>query len=155
MLLCSWQTLSTAKQQQRCTPVCLQVSLLLDALRATRPSSGPAGMQLDMSAMPIESPLLSCPPTTSHPAAASGHKTMTCGVLHSAGLQTSTAAMLDEVLLQGGSKRHTPRVALFHTPALRGLLKRWATVIEAAAQLSRTLSFCGFARHVWEQSESG
>eukprot|EP00891_Asterochloris_glomerata_P005904 jgi/Astpho2/5904/Aster-x0268 len=41
-----------------------------------------------------------------------------------AGLQTSTAAMLDEVLLQGGSKRHTPSVALFHTPALRGLLKR-------------------------------
>ena len=34
--------------------------------------------------------------------------------------------MLDEVLLQGGGKRHTPSVALFHTPALRGLLKRWA-----------------------------
>lgn len=64
---------------------------------------------------------------------------MTCAMLHSAGLQTSTAAMLDEVLLQGGSKRHTPSVALFHTPALRGLLKRWAPVTKAAAQLGRAL----------------
>ena len=58
--------------------------------------------------------------------------------------------MLDEVLLQGGGKRHTPSVALFHTPALRGLLKRWARPQRGIGPFRETLasnSFEGCPQH--------
>ena len=44
-------------RQQWYLPMCLQVSLLLDALRATRASRGPAGVQLDIVHTPPQCPL--------------------------------------------------------------------------------------------------
>ena len=148
VLLCSWQTLSTAVKAAMVSPHMSAGQSVAGRSQGNSPQQGSCRC-----ACPLEAPVLSCPPL--YPAAAAGHETMTCAVLHSAGLQTSTAAMLDEVLLQGGSKRHTPSVALFHTPALRGLLKRWAPVAKAATQRSTASYFQSLLSHVWERCKGG
>ncbi|PRW60278.1 CDP-diacylglycerol--glycerol-3-phosphate 3- mitochondrial [Chlorella sorokiniana] len=97
----------------------LQIRLLLDALRSTRPTKGAAV------------------PGGAEGSSGSGTSSGTSSSDGSAAAQlTSTAEMLAVHLLEGqqqqqqqeadGSGQQEPRVAvsLFHTPALRGLLKR-------------------------------
>ena len=98
----------------------LQVRLLLDALRSTRPTKGPGAA----AEAPGGAEGGSRRSSGSSGSGAGGPDSTTAQL-------TSTAEMLAVRLLEGqqpaaGSRQQEQRVAvsLFHTPALRGLLKR-------------------------------
>ena len=71
-------------------------------------------------------------------------------VLHAGG-QTSSSAMLAHALLHRQATQDRARVSLFHTPALRGLLKRYfCQYIVFCCRLSQSALFSpGTSVHLW------
>ena len=100
-----------------------QITILLDALRSTRPSKDPKGKTYSRVTLPQRNhtapELLDC---FTLGAAYSG-------IIPVAGQLTSTALMLGKVLFPDFANEKSSRIYLFHTPALRGMLKRCSLVL--------------------------